>query len=208
VANARRYHRGMDGIAWAASAMVAARTRLEIATENLANVSTDGFARIAARGVLSARGARIERAPERRQGSLRQTGRDLDFAILGEGAFALREAGGAVVRSRAGAFVRAHGALQDAFGRTLLGSRGPLRFPSEARLDERGRVVAGGRCVDALPLPAASRLQSGYLEAAGVNAIGEMIDVMAAERAFESAQKIVTAIDATREKSAQAARLA
>jgi flagellar basal body rod protein FlgG len=41
-----------------------------------------------------------------------------------------------------------------------------------------------------------------------VNAVGEMIDVMAAERAFESAQKIVTAIDGTREKSAQAARVA
>jgi flagellar basal-body rod protein FlgF len=199
----------MDGIAWAASAMVAARTRLEIAAENLANVSTDGFARIAARGFLTKRGARIERAPERRQGSLRQTGRDLDFAILGDGAFALREPGGRVERSRAGAFVRAAGGtLRDAFGRTLLGSRGALRFPPDARLDEHGRVIAAGRCVDVLPLPARGRVQSGFLEGAGVNAIGEMIDVMAAERAFESAQKIVTAIDGTREKSAQAARVA
>lgn len=199
----------MDGIAWAASAMVAARTRLEIATENLANVSTDGFARFGARGFLTTRGARIERAPERRQGSLRQTGRDLDFAILGDGAFALREPGGRLSRSRAGAFVRAAGGtLRDPFGRTLLGSRGPLHFPPDARLDERGRVTVAGRRVDALPLPARSRVHSGFLEGAGVNAIGEMIDVMAAERAFESAQKIVTAIDATREKSAQAARVA
>jgi flagellar basal body rod protein FlgG len=199
----------MDGIAWAASAMVAARTRLEIATENLANVSTDGFSRIAARGFLTRRGARIERAADRHQGSLRQTGRDLDLAILGEGAFALRQSGGGLVRSRAGAFVRAAGGtLRDASGRTLLGSRGPLHFPADARLDERGRVIVAGRCVDALGLPTRSRVQSGFLEGAGVNAIGEMIDVMAAERAFESAQKIVTAIDATREKSAQAARVA
>ena len=189
--------------------MVAARTRLEIAAENLANVSSDGFARIAARGFLTTRGARIERAPDRRQGSLRQTGRDLDFAILGEGTFTMRQAGGSIVHTRAGAFVRASdGSLRDAFGRTLLGSHGALRFPPDSRLDERGRVIAGGRCVDALPLPARSRVQSGFLESAGVNAIGEMIDVMAAERTFESAQKIVTAIDATREKSAQAARLA
>ena len=199
----------MDGIAWAASAMVAARTRLEIAAENLANVSTDGFARIAARGFLTKRGARIERAPERRQGSLRQTGGVLDFAILGVGALALGARGGRVGGGRAGAFVRAAGGtLRDAFGRTLLGSRGALRFPPDARLDERGRVIAAGRCVDVLPLPARGRVQSGFLEGAGVNAIGEMIDVMAAERAFESAQKIVTAIDGTREKSAQAGRVA
>ncbi len=189
--------------------MVAARTRLEIATENLANVSTDGFARIRARGLLTDSGAHVERAAERRQGNLRQTGRDLDFAILGDGAFALRERGGRLVRSRAGAFVRAAGGtLRDAFGRTLLGFDGPLHFPPDARLDERGRVVVAGRCVDTLSLPARSRVQGGFLEGAGVNAIGEMIDVMAAERAFESAQKVVTAIDATREKSAQAARVA
>lgn len=103
-----RYHAFVDGIAWAASAMVAARTRLEIATENLANVSTAGFRPIAARGALSATGVTI-------------------------------------ARGRAGA---------------------------------------------------------------GVDAIAEMIDVLAAERSFESAQKTVGAIDATRQKSAEAARVA
>ena len=105
---AARYHAFVDGIAWAESAMVAARTRLEIATENLANVSTAGFRPIAARGSLSAVGVTIAR--------------------------------------------------------------------------ER----AGG----------------------GVDAIAQMIDVLAAERSFESAQKTVGAIDATRQKSAEAARVA
>ena len=110
----------MDGIVWAASAMVAARTRLEIATQNLANVSSDGFRPIAARGFLTALGVTIsrERLPER-TGSIHLAG---------------------------------------------LGSN-------------------------------------------GVNAIAEMIDVLAAERAFESAQKAVTAIDAARQKSAEVARI-
>ena len=198
----------MDGIAWAASAMVAARTRLEIAAENLANVSSDGFARIAARGFLTPRGARIAREPEGVQGSLRETGRELDFAILGGGTFRVRDARGQVAKTRAGTFTSGSDAtLRDAQGRVLLGSRGALRFPLDARLDERGRVVANGRRVDAVALPAGSRLQSGFLEGAGVNAIGEMIDVMAAERAFESAQKIVASIDLTRQKSAEAARV-
>jgi flagellar basal body rod protein FlgG len=113
----------MDGIAWAASGMIAARTRLEIATENLANVSSDGFRRIAARGFLTALGATI--VPQRDN---------------------------------------ARGLVPD---RTL----------------------------------------GGLHVSNGVDAISEMIDVLAAERSFESAQKAVTAIDASRQKAAEAARI-
>ncbi len=95
--------------------MVAARTRLEIATENLANVSTKGFAPVAARGFLTASGVTIA--------------------------------------------------------------------------SERGRRSGG-------PDPSS-----------GVDAISEMIDVLAAERSFESAQKAVSAIDSARQKSAEAARI-
>jgi flagellar basal body rod protein FlgG len=118
-----RYHAFMDGIAWAASAMIAARTRLEIATENLANVSSDGFRRIAARGFLTSLGAAI--VPERDN---------------------------------------ARGGVPD---RTL----------------------------------------GGLHVSNGVDAISEMIDVLAAERSFESAQKAVTAIDVSRQKAAEAARI-
>jgi flagellar basal-body rod protein FlgF len=198
----------MDGIAWAASAMVAARTRLEIATENLANVSTDGFARVRARGVLTARGVTIARERMRRQGALRRTGRELDLALLGDGDFCVRDAAGRIARTRAGSFVRAtDGTLRDATGRVLLGRDAPLKFPESAAIDREGRVTAGGRVVDVLPLPSGSHVQSGFLEGPGVDAIAEMIGVLAAERSFESAQKVVTAIDASREKAAQAAHV-
>ncbi len=145
----------MDGVAWAASAMIAARMRLEIATENLANVSTDGFRRIQARGFLSARGAQIERQPARDQGALRETGRDLDLAILGDGAFAVADAAGNIAQTRDGAFVRhVDGTLHDSTGRTLLGRSGVLHVPDGARIDERGRVFAAGRLVDELAAPA------------------------------------------------------
>jgi flagellar basal-body rod protein FlgF len=198
----------MDGIAWAGSAMVAARTRLEIATENLANVSTDGFRRIVARGFLTALGVAIARQPAHTHGALRHTGRDLDLAIVGEGAFRVRDASGEVSETRAGGFVRdADGTLRDSAGRTLLGLHGPLRLPTGARIDDRGRVLDADRLVDALSIPSKGRLQSGFLESAGVDAIAEMIDVLAAERSFESAQKAVMAIDGSRQKSAEAARI-
>lgn len=188
--------------------MVGARTRLEIATENLANVSTDGFRRVAARGFLTARGVAIAREPDARPGELRRTGRDLDLAILGDGAFRVRDARGNVVATRAGAFVReANGTLRDVAGRTLLGTRGALLFPDGARIGADGRVLAGGRVVDALPLASGARLQSGFLEGPGVDAIAEMVDVLSAQRSFESAQKVVTAIDLSRQKAAEAARV-
>ncbi len=184
----------MDGIAWAASAMVAARTRLEIATENLANVSTDGFRRLAAHGFLTALGAKVERQPGGDRGALRRTGRDLDLAIVGDGAFRVRDASGGVRDTRAGAFVRqSDGTLRDARGGTLLGPDGVFRGTHFA--------------ARALGLPEPSRVQTGYLETSGVDAIAEMIDVLAAERSFESAQKAVTAIDASRQKSSDAARV-
>lgn len=198
----------MDGIAWAASAMVAARTRLEIATQNLANVSTDGFRRVGARGFLTAVGVAIRREPTHDHGALRHTGRDLDLSILGDGAFRVRDASGRVQETREGAFVRERdGTLRDAAGRVLLGEHGAFHVPSGARIDEHGRATIDGRCVDALAIGPESRVQSGFLETSGVDAIGEMIDVLAAERSFESAQKVVTAIDASRQKSAEAARV-
>jgi len=63
------------------------------------------------------------------------------------------------------------------------------------------------RPIDALSLPAGARVVRGFLETAGVDAIAEMVDVLAAERSFESAEKAVAAIDASRRKAAEAARI-
>jgi flagellar basal body rod protein FlgG len=170
----------MDGIAWAGSAMEAAQARLDIATGNLANVSTGGFAPLVARGTLTPNGVSIAAERGARRGALRPTGRDLDLAIVGNGAFVVRDRAGTVSRTRNGAFVRDRdGALRDALGRRLI------------RTD----------------LPHGSVVRRGFLETSGADAISEMIDVMWAQRSFESAQKAVSAIDGTRQRAADAARV-
>jgi flagellar basal body rod protein FlgG len=172
--------------------MVAARTRLDIATSNLANVSTGGFRRSDARGFLAATGAAVTAVPSHARGALQRTGRDLDLAIVGEGAFRVRTRDGRIEASRDGAFVRqADGTLADSRGRTLLGAAGALRVPENAAIDPR-----------LVPLPPGSTVRTGFLETPNVDAIAEMIDVVAAQRSFESAQKVVAAIDGTHQKSA------
>ncbi|HEY8321566.1 MAG TPA: flagellar basal body protein [Candidatus Baltobacteraceae bacterium] len=69
----------MDGMAWASSAMAAAQTRLDIAAENLSNLSSAGYTRREAFGALTATGARV---------SARSTGGRVDgvsemIAVLG-----------------------------------------------------------------------------------------------------------------------------
>ncbi|HEX5274880.1 MAG TPA: flagellar basal body rod C-terminal domain-containing protein [Candidatus Rubrimentiphilum sp.] len=164
----------MDGIAWAASAMSAAQTRLEIAAQNLANGSTDGFRRSIARGWLRARGVSVESVRDGEQGALRRTGRTLDRAIVGDGAFVLRAAGGSTIETRSGAFTRDRfGTLRDDLGRTLVSTR-----------LARGSYVRGG-----------------FLESSNVDAAGEMVNVLEAERSFEAAQKVLTAIDQTAQRA-------
>lgn len=187
----------MDGMAWASSAMAAARVRLEIATQNLANVSSDGFRRIDARGFLTPLGVAIARRPSSQSGGVRHTGRDLDFAILGAGTFRVRDAAGRIGATRDGAFVRGlDGTLRDAENRVVLGMHGPLVAREDAPLT-----------ATAFGLPSNCIVRSGFLEAPSVNAVSEMIDVVAAQRSFESAQKTVEAIDGTRRKAADAARV-
>lgn len=178
--------------------MEAAQDRLDIATQNLANVSTQGYRRREARGFLTARGALIRSAVSAEHGPIERTGRTYDLAIAGSGAFRVRGAGGGVALTRAGAFSRdARGCLRDAQGRTLVDAR-----------NRAIRVVDGAAPTAAqIGLPASSSLESGALEASSVNAIDEMVTVLTAQRAYEGAQKIASEIDETRKQSADAARV-
>src|SRR5665213_1594295 len=192
------HHRRMDGQHWMASAMRAARAQLEIATHNLANASTDGFRRTAGATRITGDGLTVFERTVREQGAVRSTGRRFDLALLGEGTFAV-----GTTRTREGAFTRDHdGFLTDDRGRQLHGTRGALRVSEDATIASDGAVHDRGRIVDRIPLPLGTRVQAGALETSTVNPIGETLAILAAQRAFETAQKTLLAIDATREKAA------
>lgn len=192
----------MDGIAWVASAMKAARERLDVATQNVANASTDGYRRLVARGLMRRDGVEIRTVAQNDQGAMRRTGRPFDLAIAGEGSFRVRDERGADISTRSGSFTRDRfGYLHDDAGRTLLVDGARLRVPHDATFELDGTVRSKGRAIAHIALPAGSSLHAGALESSNVDAIAEMVDVLTAQRSFETAQKVFGAIDATRDKA-------
>jgi flagellar basal body rod protein FlgG len=181
-----------------ASAMRAARAQLEIAAHNLANASTDGFRKAVARTALTDRGLAVSERAAREQGAVRTTGRRFDLALLGEGAFRVGDRA-----TREGAFTRDRdGYLVDDRGARLRGARGALRVSEDATVDADGAVRDRGRIVDRIPLPRGTHVLAGALETSTVNPVTETLAVLTAQRAFETAQKTLLAIDAAREKAA------
>jgi len=181
-----------------ASAMRAARSQLDIATHNLANASTDGFRRAVGTVSITGRGLAVSEWAVHEQGAVRTTGRRFDLALLGDGTFRV---GG--TSTREGAFTRDRdGFLVDDRGRHLQGAHGALRVSEDATIASDGVVHDRGRAVDRIPLPAGTHVLAGALETSTVNAVGETLAILTAQRAFETAQKTLAAIDAAREKAA------
>jgi flagellar basal body rod protein FlgG len=182
---------------WMASALHAARSQLETATHNLANASSDGFRRAVSRTRMSEHGLIVDEHRTFEQGAIRHTGRAWDLAILGPGNF---DVSGHSTRN--GAFVTdARGYLCDDRGRRVMGARGPITIDAQTTIAGDGIVSAHGRRLNAIPLPPGSHVQTGALEASNVNAIGETLEILNAQRAFETAQKVLVAIDDTRQKA-------
>jgi flagellar basal body rod protein FlgG len=187
----------MDGPQWMGSAMRAARAQLEIATENLANVSTDGFRKAVTEVTLTGRGLAVGTRPSVEQGGIKQTARPFDLALLGPGAFRVGEG-----TTRDGAFTRDRdGWLVDDHGRRLHGERGAIRVSASATVASDGTIRDHGRIVERVPLSPGTTILAGALERSTVNAIDETLAILTAQRAFETAQKTLVAIDATREKA-------
>ncbi len=193
----------MEGIELMATAMQAAKRRLDVSAANLANVSSDGFQKRVARESLTSGGLVTSSRVDAEQGPLRHTGRNFDLAVVGSGGFFVRDRAGRLTQSRSGSFDRnALGQLADERGRVLMGRLAPIRASGEASIDSRGIVRESGREVGRVRLSSGTTIESEFIESSNVDAVGEMVDVLAAQRSFETAQKTLSALDDEREKEA------
>jgi flagellar basal-body rod protein FlgF len=218
------------GLYIAASGMLAELVRQDQITNDLANASTPGykpdrsvqrsFEQVLLENTASGRsvgplgfGVQIESVTtDMAPAPMRMTGESLDFAIDGEGFFAVQTDRG-VRYTRNGQFsTDAAGLLTDAMGNQVLGpGNAPVRVP------ENGRVDPGSIGVFAVPNArkegdslftgaagggAAGRVRSGALEGSGAEPSRSMVDLIASFRAFEAGQRVIRTIDDTLQRAA------
>jgi flagellar basal-body rod protein FlgF len=144
--------------------------------------------------------------------ALRDTGEPLDLGIAGPGYFAVQTDKG-VRYTRDGSFkAAANGTLTDQLGNTVLGTdRKPVKVNADGTVDAAkvgnfaltGATKQGDSYFNGTAAGAAKgEVQSGYLEASGVDAGRTMVDMMASLRAFEAGQKAIQTIDGTLQQAA------
>ncbi|MBZ5637233.1 MAG: flagellar hook basal-body protein [Acidobacteriia bacterium] len=219
----------------AASGLLAEERRLELISNNLANLSTPGyraqrafstvyqkFGADAGEGVRAANAgvalAGTYEVPG--PGPMRETGRSLDLALEPDQLLVVRT-GAAKRYTRDGALeITSAGALTDAAGHPVAGSDGnPITgLTPGTSVTVDGRLVDGetelGRLLvvrdakhvlrqegsnlltaegdDAsLETVADPSVRPGWLEGSGTNALGELIELIQSQRAFETYQKLV-----------------
>lgn len=139
--------------------------------------------------------------------ALRQTDEALDFAIQGEGFFAVRTGEG-VFYTRNGQFTLSpQGLLTTARGDIVLGPNGaPVQAAANGKVDPAAvgafnvnnpRKVGDNLVAGTGGGPAAGQVQSGFLEGSGADPARSMVDMIASFRSFEATQKVVRTLDDT-----------
>jgi flagellar basal-body rod protein FlgG len=209
--------------------MVSEMARQDLISNDLANASTAGYkSDTAVQGSFGdlllrntqtgqtigplGQGSRIERqVTDLSAGPIKETGEDLDFAVEGDGYFAV-QTGQGVRYTRNGQFTAAaNGRLTDQLGNAVLNQNGqPITIGADGKVpaatvgvfavnnarkagDNFFQGTAGGR--------GTGQVRSGALEGSGADPVRAMTDMIASLRAFESGQKVISTIDSTLQKA-------
>ncbi len=200
-----------DGISWATDAMLACNDRLEVANQNLANASSRDFHKILERIVMTPNGLAAVHTQTTGAGPQRSTGRPLDLVIDGEGGFRVTDPStGAVSETRNGSFSRdKEGYLVDPTGKRLLADTGMVKVSSDqVHVRADGSIFDAGKLVGKIGLQPGTLVRSGFIEISNVDSAEMMIQVIDAQRSFETAEKALSSIDSARQKMAnEVARL-
>lgn len=228
----------MNSGLYAACAGLLARTQaLDLAANNLANVNTTGYkaqiptftSHLASAdagvrtnpiaqavndfGVLG--GSRMDPG----QGSLERTGSDFDFALQGEGWFAVQSTGGSLYTRNGNFHADGNGHLATAEGKLVMGAQGAITIPpGKLSVSDDGTISVDGALAGQLKVvkfapgtvlqpigdasfsaPAGSELSTqativqGSLEGSNVNGISAAVGLVALQRHADLLQQALTA---------------
>lgn len=219
-----------SGLYIAASGMLAEMVRQEQISNQLANVNTPGYksdrATQAGFGELLLQNTRTgaavgrlslgveiaETSTDLSPAGIHETGEALDFAVEGEGFFAVRTAAG-VRYTRNGQFTTdAEGNLTDQLGDPVLGPSGaPVRLRGDgtvaagdigifevAGAEKQGENLYTGNATGA----ASGKVRAGFLEESAVNPSQAMVQLISSFRSLEADQKSIQTIGETLSESA------
>ena len=159
---------------------------------------------------------------------LKETGEPLDVALDGPGFLSVQTQAGTRYTRNGRLGLGADGTLQTAAGDPVLGADGqPVRVNAQGKdveIGADGTITAGGQAQGKLAIvslanaskqgntlfdgtpgaaDAGTTLRQGFLETSGVNTASAMIEMIASMRAYESAQRVIHAIDETLGKGIQ-----
>lgn len=221
------------GLIEGTESLLAQENRMDQISNNLANVDTPGYKKenITFWEMLykaDGNGPRVGKAmrviTDHEQGTTALTGRDLDFAILGDGFFKVQTPRG-IRYTRAGNFqLNSLNQLTTPDGSLVLGQGGPLVLEGDKTvIDAQGRISVDGEEVDQLAIvsfantndllkeggnffrakdakvreeaPLEFVLHQGTLETSNVNNVLEMTEMIDLHRAYETQQKVITTIN-------------
>ena len=162
------------------------------------------------------------------QGTLRYTGNPLDVAIQGDGYFEVMTAQGPAYTRQGNFRIDSTGRLLTVTGLPVLGNGGEIVLSGDKPvIDHSGKITEGQREVaqlrtvliadpstlteagSGLYLPSASTqtsdgtagIRQGYLEAANVTVMDEMVHLIETMRHFESSQRLMTGYDEMLDKA-------
>ncbi len=208
---------------------------LEAQANNIANASTTGFKaeRLVYTSVEAGKkglgdkqnlvgGVLTSSGIDFTEGSIQQTGRNLDVAIDGDAFLQIQTPRGVRFTRAGNLTLNAGGQLVTKNGDLIVGETGPITVPPEGELSigQDGSLAVGGQTFDNLKLvrfnnPAASLIKEGNslflasgteqpqenvnskvvqgsLENSNINSISEMVAMINNNREFESLQKSLT----------------
>ncbi|MBC7544972.1 MAG: flagellar basal-body rod protein FlgF [Candidatus Sericytochromatia bacterium] len=241
------------GLYGAAGAMMTEMVKLDTIANNLANVNTTGFkgdmavfeeqmrqslARTSDRpdgtnllpsgepvyiGQLGGAGQLEGIHTDYAEGMYKETQNPLDFALVGEGFFAV-DTGAGIRYTRNGSFTMSDsGELVTHDGFKVLGANGPIQVPEGAAVTagDDGRLSVDGVEIDQLQvvsfdkpfplvkvgnslfqaptdapvIPSMAKVKQGGIEGSNVSSVTEMIHMIATMRAYEAASKALQGED-------------
>jgi len=224
-----------SGLYAACAGLVAQTQALDLAANDLANVNTTGYkAQVPSFRSLLANASSVSNPVARAvndfgvlgdsrtnlaQGTLERTGSDLDFALQGDGWFAVQSGSGRVYTRNGSFHVDAKGQLVTAEGNAVIGAQGAIIIPSgKLSVSPDGTISVDGALAGQLKVfnfasgteltpvgssyfsapagserPGAANIVQGALENSNVDGISAAVGLVSLQRRADLLQQALTA---------------